>query len=102
MKTRLTQASGPSIASDQPAKIGGEFTLEPNPQYIAKRIAVYDRVMATQQAQIAALAAKQTAIQITLPDGAVKEGIAWQTTPLDIALAISQGLADQVVVAKVP
>ena len=43
----------------------------------------------------------KTPIQITLPDGAVKEGIAWETTPLAIAIGISQGLADKVVVAKV-
>ena len=41
------------------------------------------------------------AITITLPDGAVKEGIAWVTTPLSIAAAISKGLADKAVVAKV-
>ena len=40
-------------------------------------------------------------IKITLPDGTVKEGIAWETTPLSIAISISKGLADQVVVAKV-
>lgn len=100
VQTRLTKASGPSIA-DQQTKIGGEFTLTPNPPFLAHRIAVYDRVMATQSAQIEALAAKNDAINITLPDGAVREGVAWKTTPLDIALAISQGLADQVVVARV-
>lgn len=101
VQTRLTQASGPTIATDQPAKIGGPFTLEPNPAFVTRRAAVYDRVMAAQQAQIAALAAQETPISITLPDGAVKQGVAWKTTPLDVALMISQGLADQVVVAKV-
>lgn len=43
----------------------------------------------------------QRAITITLPDGAQKEGMAWKTTPMDIALSISKGLADSVVVAKV-
>lgn len=100
-KTRLTQASGPSIATEQPAKIGGPFTLTPNPPFVAARAAVYDRVMERQSAEIAALAANQTPIKVTLPDGAVKDGVAWQTTPLDVALAISQGLADQVVVARV-
>ena len=41
------------------------------------------------------------AIKITLPDGGVKEGISWQTTPLEIAAGISKGLASSVVVAKV-
>jgi hypothetical protein len=40
-------------------------------------------------------------ITITLPDGSVKEGTAWVTTPYDIAAGIAQGLADSAVVAKV-
>ena len=40
-------------------------------------------------------------IKITLPDGAVKDGKAYETTPLDIAKDISQGLANAVVAAKV-
>lgn len=99
VKTRLTQASGPAIADS--AKIGGPFALTPNPPFLAARAAVYDRVMARQQAEISALAAAGRPIRVTLPDGAVKEGVAWQTTPLDVALGISQGLADQVVVARV-
>lgn len=40
-------------------------------------------------------------ITITLPDGSVKEGTAWVTTPYYIAAGIAQGLADSAVVAKV-
>lgn len=40
-------------------------------------------------------------LQVTLPDGAVKEGQSWRTTPFDIAQGISQGLAENTVVAKV-
>lgn len=40
-------------------------------------------------------------IALTLPDGATKEGISYQTTPLDIAKSISKGLAEQCIVAKV-
>lgn len=41
------------------------------------------------------------AITIELPDGTVKEGMSWETSPLDIALGISKGLADSCIVAKV-
>jgi hypothetical protein len=41
------------------------------------------------------------AIQITLPDGAVKDGTSWETSPLSIATGISKGLADKTVIAKV-
>lgn len=41
------------------------------------------------------------AIEITLPDGAVKEGTSWESSPMSIALGISKGLADKTVIAKV-
>lgn len=40
-------------------------------------------------------------INITLPDGKVKEGTSFETTPLDIAKQLSNSLPDKVVVAKV-
>jgi hypothetical protein len=41
------------------------------------------------------------AIVITLPDGSSRDGTAWETTPMDIAMGISKGLANKAVVAKV-
>ncbi|CAH0479382.1 unnamed protein product [Peronospora belbahrii] len=102
VQTRLTKESGPKVTGlASETKIGGTFTTTPNPPFVTARVAVYDRIMAEQKQQLEALAAKETLIKITLPDGAVKEGVAWKTTPLDVALGISQGLADQVVVARV-
>lgn len=40
-------------------------------------------------------------ITITLPDGAVKTGKRWETTPMMIAEGISKGLAQKVVCARV-
>ena len=40
-------------------------------------------------------------ITITLPDGAVKTGKSWETTPLMVAESISKGLAQHVVAARV-
>ena len=40
-------------------------------------------------------------ITITLPDGAERKGTSWETSPMSIALEISKGLADKVVIAKV-
>lgn len=36
-----------------------------------------------------------------MPDGSQRKGTSWQTSPMDIAKEISQGLADQAVIAKV-
>ena len=38
---------------------------------------------------------------VTLPDGKTVDGETWRTTPYDIALGISKGLADACVVSKV-
>ncbi|CAL4927221.1 unnamed protein product [Urochloa decumbens] len=40
-------------------------------------------------------------IKVTLPDGAIKEGRKWITTPMDIAKDISSGLAANCLIAKV-
>lgn len=40
-------------------------------------------------------------IKITLPDGKQVPGTSWQTTPNDIAMGISPGLAAATVIAKV-
>jgi hypothetical protein len=47
------------------------------------------------------IAFEKKAIKITLPDGKVLDGTAFQTTPLDIAKSLSNSLPDKVVVAKV-
>lgn len=47
------------------------------------------------------LAKPRSPITITLPDGTVKEGTAWETTPYMIAEGISKGLAQHALVARV-
>jgi threonyl-tRNA synthetase len=98
IKTRLTKESG-ARAEGGAGKIGGAFKRGPNPSFIAARAAVYDAVMAAQRARLAAK--PREPISITLPDGAVREGVSWETTPLAVAEAISKGLAGSVVVARV-
>jgi threonyl-tRNA synthetase len=40
-------------------------------------------------------------IKITLPDGTVKEGISYETSPFSIALGISKSLVEKTVISKV-
>lgn len=40
-------------------------------------------------------------IQVALPDGKIVEALSWETTPYQVAFGISQGLADNTIVAKV-
>lgn len=96
--TRLIKSSDGRIGEDQ-GRIGGEFELNPNPSYIQHRIEVFDRVAEKRAKELAAL--PKEPIEITLPDGSVKEGKAYETSPMDIAKGISEGLAKNVFVAKV-
>lgn len=79
--------------------IGGDFSISPEPQYIKDRTAIFDKFWADYQAELASR--PRHPISITLPDGTVKSGVANETSPMDIAKSISQGLADNVIIAKV-
>jgi len=67
-------------------------------EFVEPRNKQFSDLLAGQQAEIEKKAGK--AITITLPDGAKKEGIAFKTTPLDIANEISAGFARKQCVAK--
>ena len=73
--------------------------LDPPPDFISSRLAMWDRLKAEQDARLAALTPSD--ITVTLPDGKTVAAQSWRTTPYDIALGISKGLADNAVVAKV-
>lgn len=73
--------------------------LDPKPAYIDSRIDMFEKLFAEQTARIAA--EPRETITITLPDGGVKEATSWETTPFQIALGISKGLAEKTVIAKV-
>lgn len=49
---RILKASGPQITGTGDNKIGGAFELSVNPTFIQRRMDVYDRMLAKQQAQI--------------------------------------------------
>lgn len=95
--TRSNKESGERISKS--GLIGGPFLSNTCAVYQAERIAVFDRLWSE---HISSLAEKPNLpIKISLPDGTIKEGLAFKTTPVDIARSISQGLADSVIVAKV-
>ncbi|KAJ7365884.1 Threonine--tRNA ligase 1, cytoplasmic [Desmophyllum pertusum] len=73
--------------------------LKPAPDFIDERIPLFDRLKAEYDAQMEAK--EKTPIKVTLRDGKVVDGLAWKTTPYEIASSISQGLADNTVVCKV-
>lgn len=66
---------------------------------IPKRIQIFEALQAEQQTR--RLSLSPDPIKVTLPDGNVKEGKKWQTTPFDIAREISKNLANNALIAKV-
>ncbi|XP_053276102.1 threonine--tRNA ligase 1, cytoplasmic [Pleuronectes platessa] len=81
---------------------GGKAELSPPPQYIDERLALYTKLKTEHEALMAERAANNSrAIKVTLPDGKVVDAESWKTTPYQVACGISQGLADNTVIAKV-
>uniref|UniRef100_A0A668AJL9 threonine--tRNA ligase n=1 Tax=Myripristis murdjan TaxID=586833 RepID=A0A668AJL9_9TELE len=78
------------------------FQLSQPPQYIEDRLSLYTKLKAEHDALMAERAKKDSKpIKVTLPDGKVVEAESWKTTPYQVACGISQGLADNTVIAKV-
>ncbi|XP_067888845.1 threonine--tRNA ligase 1, cytoplasmic [Heterodontus francisci] len=76
--------------------------LDPWPAFINERLELYNKLKAESDSILAEHAMKESKqITVTLPDGKQVQGDSWKSTPYQIACGISQGLADNVVVAKV-
>ncbi|XP_063981756.1 threonine--tRNA ligase 1, cytoplasmic isoform X2 [Diachasmimorpha longicaudata] len=73
--------------------------LKPWPTYIQDRLDMWDKLKADYDAKVAAKIPDE--ITVTLPDGKQVPAQSWRSTPYDIAKGISQGLADNTVIAKV-
>ncbi|GEQ70191.1 hypothetical protein JCM33374_g3867 [Metschnikowia sp. JCM 33374] len=78
---------------------GNPLFLDPQPEFLEHRLKIFDEIKAKQDAQIAAKA--RVDIKITLKDGTVKEGTAFETSPFEIASSIGKSFLERQVVAKV-
>jgi threonyl-tRNA synthetase len=77
--------------------------VEPDVAYLEavtqKRIRQFEEIQAKQALERLNIGGEP--IRITLPDGAVKDGKKWISTPMDIAKEISSGLANSCLIAQV-
>ncbi|KAH3660020.1 hypothetical protein OGAPHI_007225 [Ogataea philodendri] len=73
--------------------------LNPKPAFIDHRIKIFEQIKAKQDAAIAAK--ERVPVKVTLKDGTVKEAIAWETSPLEIAKGIGKSFSERQVISKV-
>lgn len=84
------------------AGAGGDDKGADGPNYIDHRLAVWDAAVAARKASSMTIdAAQSNPIKVTLPDGSVKDAVAGQTSPMDIAMSISETLGRKALVAVV-
>lgn len=105
---RAKESTGPRMDAEGGKRIGGDSFVKrtANPEWLKTRVSVYDQIKERRQKEL--YGKKPVDISVTMPDGKVlkenKDGTpfqAWKTTPYQVGVAISQGLADAVTVARV-
>jgi threonyl-tRNA synthetase len=105
---RAKESTGPLMDTDTGKLIGGDCFAErtANPEWLKVRDDVYGTIKAKREEELSTKTPVD--ITVTMPDGNVlsadKEGQnfqAWKTSPYDVAVTISQGLADASTVARV-
>uniref|UniRef100_A0A8D0CJM3 threonine--tRNA ligase n=1 Tax=Scleropages formosus TaxID=113540 RepID=A0A8D0CJM3_SCLFO len=92
-----------------PYGVAGNRTLPGNtgrkshpwPEYISDRLQLYEKLKAESDGLLTKRAAESNPITVELPDGRMLQVQAWVTSPYQLASGISQGLADNAVVARV-
>lgn len=65
---------------------GGVAELNPWPEYIQRRLDLWDKFKAQYDEEMASK--PELSIVVTLPDGKTVEAKAWKTTPYDVAKGI--------------
>ncbi|ORY67096.1 threonyl-tRNA synthetase [Pseudomassariella vexata] len=76
----------------------GPLEMKPAPDFLQHRLDLFDRLKKEQDEELAKK--PREPITITMPDGSVKAGTAYETTPGDIAKGISNSLYKRTVVAR--
>lgn len=86
---------GGAAAGDAPAR---PLEMAPPPDFLQRRVDMFDRLKKKYDEEIAKKPRER--ITITMPDGSIKEGTSWETTPAEIAKGISNSLLKRTIVAR--
>ena len=95
---RIIESTGKDIQQSG-QKIGLDIKFQSSPEFLDERLRIWEELYPKQQERLKEM--PREAIKITLPDGTEKEGTSFETTPMNIAESISNGLANSVYVASV-
>ncbi|KAH9890865.1 threonyl-tRNA synthetase [Xylariomycetidae sp. FL2044] len=76
----------------------GPLEMKPPPDFLQHRLDLFDRLKHRQDEELAKK--PREPINITMPDGSIKPGTSYETTPGQIALGISKSLYKRIVVAR--
>ncbi|KAJ9137132.1 Threonyl-tRNA synthetase [Pleurostoma richardsiae] len=100
-----------AIGGDKPAKkekkskggaaadsSAGPLEMNPPPDFLQTRLELFDRLKKKHEDEISKK--PREPIIITMPDGSIKTGTSWETTPGDIAKGISNSLYKRSIVAR--
>ena len=105
---RAKASTGPRMDDTSKKMIGGDSFLKrtKDPSWLQDRETVYAKIKERRQQELDTK--QKVTITVTMPDGKVLDKTkggdayqAWVTTPYDVAVTISQGLADASTVARV-
>ncbi|XP_078431280.1 threonyl-tRNA synthetase [Wolffia australiana] len=102
-KSRSSGAAKKGSSKPSAKKSAPELEIKKDNQYldtiIQKRVKLFEEIQAQQVAARARIGGE--VIKVTLPDGTVKEGKKFISSPMDIAKEISLGLANSALIAQV-
>ncbi|KFH04316.1 threonyl-tRNA synthetase family protein, partial [Toxoplasma gondii MAS] len=94
---RAEKGTVAALATEE--KIGDpHFQVSENSPFLQKRLQVFEDLYEKQTRRLKEKPRRE--ISIELPDGSKKSGTAFETSPYDVALQISKGLAEASLVAK--
>ena len=79
---RIKKLKNKDSMAPQPGKAAK--VLDPPPEFLAERLALWDRLKAEQDAALAAKVPED--ITVTLPDGKEVPGQSWRTTPYEVSI----------------
>lgn len=99
-KEKVQSAVDSIVKKEKKAPSGSRsLRMDPQPEYIEHRIKMFDQIKAKYDAEIASK--ERTPISVTLLDGTVKSGLAYELTPFQIASDIGKSFAGRQIISKV-